>query len=392
MSTPQSTLPPTTDPTSRRRRRWPVVLVGVLILVAGFVIATALISAPYTALVPGDAQPVSSLITVPKDRDHPIKGSLLLTDVGVQSLKYIEYYWLKIFSNRDNTIVPTGEVTYNLPSSEFDAQGTVDMAESQLTAKSVALRQLGYPIPMHDVGVTIYVIDPSSPAWGKLQVGDVVTAIDGVPTTNPTALQDAVRAHQPGDTIAIRVGSVAQPTPGHDVSVRLGAISSNHKKVAFLGIGDLKVPVAGMGTQPVYDFPFPVSINSDNIGGPSAGLAWTLGILDKLSGGDLTGGRIVAATGTIRPDGSVGDVGGVQQKTVAVNRAGATVFFVPQPELTVAKAMAGPNLRVFAVQTLAQALTDLEHLGGTLGAAATGPPSGPDGHSVPTDWQESPWS
>ncbi len=128
---------------------------------------------------------------MPHDRAHPIHGKVLLTDVGVQTLHYLEYYWLKIFSNPANQIVPTGELTYNLPESEFVAQGKVDMAESQLTAKSVALRQLGYAVPMRDVGVTIYVIDPSSPAWGKLQVGDVVTSIDGVPTTSPTALQSA---------------------------------------------------------------------------------------------------------------------------------------------------------------------------------------------------------
>jgi len=151
-----------------------------------------------------------------------------------------------------------------------------------------------------------------------------------------------------------------------------------------------------MGTQPVYDFPFPVSINSDDIGGPSAGLAWTLGILNSLSGGRLTGGRIIAATGTIRPDGSVGDVGGVQQKTVAVERAGATLFLVPLTsthyELKIARSMATPGLKVMEVGSLSQALTDLEHAGGHLGDAAKGPPPGPDGHSVPTDWKDSPWS
>jgi Lon-like protease len=396
MSTSQSTLPPTTDPTSTRRRRWPVVLVGALILVAGFVIATSLITAPYTELVPGDAQPVSNLITVPHGRAHPIQGKVLLTDVGVQTLHYLEYYWEQIFSAPANTIVPTGELTYNLPESEFVAQGKVDMAESQLTAKSVALRQLGYSVPMRDVGVTIYVIDPSSPAWGRLQVGDVVTSVDGVPTTSPVALQNAVRTHQPGDTVTIRVGSIADPTPGRDVSVRLGSITSNHTKVGFLGIGDPAVPFQGMGTQPAYDFPFDVSINSDGIGGPSAGLAWTLGILNTLGGGNLTGGRVVAATGTIRPDGTIGDVGGVQQKTVAVERAGATLFLVPQTpthaELKIARAMATPGLKVMEVSSLAQALTDLEHLGGNLDPAATGPPAGPDGHGVPTDWQDSPWS
>ncbi len=396
MSTSQTTLPPSTDPSTRPRRRWPVVVVALLILIAGFVIATSLITAPYTELVPGDALPVSSLITVPPGRGHPIHGKVLLTDVGVQNLHYLEYFWGKIFTNPDNTVVPTGEVTYNLPQSEFDAQGTVDMAQSQLTAKSVALRQLGYPVPMRDVGVAVYVVDPTSPAWGRLQVGDVVTSIDGTPTTNPTELQNAVRAHQPGDTITLRVGSIAQPTPGHDVSVRLGSITSDHKKVAFLGIGEPGVPLAGMGTQPEYDFPVNVSINSDDIGGPSAGLAWTLGILNSLGGGNLTGGRIVAATGTIRPDGTIGDVGGVQQKTVAVERAGASVFLVPETpdhsELTLARSMATPGLKVMEVGSLSQALTDLEHLGGKLGGAAQGPPPGPDGNSVPTDWQNSPWS
>ena len=367
-------------------------LVAVLIAVAAFVIATSLISAPYTELVPGDALPVAGLITVPHGSGHPINGKVLLTDVGVQSLHYLEYYYAKLFPSRDNSIVPTGEITGNLPESEFIAQGVVDMEESQLTAKSVALRQLGYAVPERDIGVTLYVIDPGSPAWKSLQVGDVVTSIDNVPTTNPVALQNAVRAHQPGDTVTIRFGSIANPTPGHVVSVRLGSITSGNKKVPFLGIGDPSTPIAAMGTQPQYDFPFPVSINSDDIGGPSAGLAWTLGILNTLSGGDITGGRIVAATGTIRPDGTVGDVGGVQQKTVAVDSAGATVFLVPEPELSTAKSMARPNLKVFAVGTLGQALSDLEHLGGKLGPAAKGPPPGPDGHSVPTDWQNSPWS
>ncbi len=364
----------------------------VLVLVAGFVAVSSLTTAPYTELVPGDALPVSSLITVPPGRGHPIRGKVLLTDVGVQSLRYLQYFYIRLFPNRVNTVVPTGALTSNLPESEFNLQGTVDMAESQLTAKSVALRQLGYAVSERDVGVTIYVIDPQSPAWRTLQVGDVVTSIDGTPTTNPQALQDAVRAHQPGDTVTIRVGSITAPTPGHDVSVRLGSITVDHKKVAFLGIGDPSSQIAPMGTQPAYDFPFPVSINSDDIGGPSAGLAWTLGILNALGGGELTGGRIVAATGTIRPDGTVGDVGGVQQKTVAVEEAGASVFLVPDPELATARAMATPGLKVMAVGSLSQALSDLERLGGKLGDAAKGPPPGPDGHGVPTDWQQSPWS
>jgi PDZ domain-containing protein len=364
----------------------------VLAVVAAFVIGSSLISAPYTELVPGDALPVASLITVPPARDHPLHGRILLTDVGVQSLRYIQYFYLKLFPSRDSTIVPTVDLTSHLPVSEFTLQGIVDMQESQLTAKAVALRQLGYSVPEHNVGVTIYVIDPNSPAWRSLKVGDVVTSIDGTPILNPLALQTAVRSHQPGDTVTIRVGTIAHPTPGRSVSVRLASIVVNHKKVPFLGIGAPGVAISAMGTQPEYDFPVPVSINSDNIGGPSAGLAWTLGILNKLGGGSLTRGRTVAATGTIRPDGTIGDVGGVPQKTVAVNHAGATVFLVPLPEFATAQALAGPHLKVFAVQSLGEALTDLQRMGGKLGSAGIGPPAGPGGHSVPTDWKHSPWS
>ena len=367
-------------------------MAGILGALAALVIASSLISVPYAALSPGDAVPVAPLISVAAGHGHPVRGKILLTDVEVSNdLKLIDYIAAQLDPNDD--VVPIGALTCNLPVSEFDLQGTVDMEESQMTAHAVALRQLGYSVPERDVGVTIYVIDPGSPAWRSLHVGDVVTAIDGTPTTNPKALQDAVRAHHPGDVVNLQVGTITAPLPGRTVQVHLSSTVENHRRVAFLGIGDPQANcVAPMGTQPAYDFPFSVSINSDQIGGPSAGLAWTLGIINSVSGGELTGGRTIAATGTIRPDGSVGDVGGVKQKTVAVERAGARVFFVPPPELKVAKSMATRSLTVYAVSSVRQALHDLQHLGGHLGIATTGPPSGPGGHSVPTDWQSSPWS
>src|ERR1019366_8350476 len=103
-----------------------------------------------------------------------------------------------------------------------------------------------------------------------------------------------------------------------------------------------------------------------DIGGPSAGLSMTLGIIDKLSGGDLTGTRIVAATGPIDAAGNVGDVGGVPQKTIAVERAGATVFFVPPQEYKNALSKDTPQLHVYAVSTLDQALRILKRLGGKI--------------------------
>jgi PDZ domain-containing protein len=119
-------------------------------------------------------------------------------------------------------------------------------------------------------------------------------------------------------------------------------------------------------TQQDWQFPVKVSVHTQNIGGPSAGLAMSLGIIDKLSSGRLTGGRVVAATGTIDQNGNVGDVGGVAEKTIAVERAGATVFFVPKVELKTAEAKASPRLHVYAVSNLDQVLRILQRLGGSV--------------------------
>jgi Lon-like protease len=386
MSTSEITLPPAVVAAARRRRRGPMIWLAVgIVLVALFIVAS-IVTVPYDELVPGQAQAVSRLITVPPGKGHRLHGQVLLTDVGlIENLHAIALIpaWL----DSDATLVQTSELTGNLPEAEENEQGTVDMAESQLTAESVALRQLGYSVPERDAGATVYALDPGTPGYRALTVGDVITAVDGVTTPNPDALIAAIRSHLPGQRITLQVGSIAHPTSGRAVSLRLASGRENGKVVPLVGI-------IAMGTQPVYDMPFRIAINSDQIGGPSAGLAWTLGIINSLSGGDLTGGRSIAASGTIDPDGGIGDVGGVAQKTVAVERAGATVFFVPDfpDSIDAAQSKATANLKVFPVSSLGQVLRDLRSLGGHLGRASAGPPPGPSGHAVPNDWQESPWS
>ncbi len=391
MTTSEVALGPTPTVRLRRRRRWPKVVATVVVVIAALLIASSFVHVSEYALVPGDATPVSPLIKLPPAQEHALHGRVLLTDVGVNTnLTLLGLFGAWISS--DTTIVSSEQLTGNLPVSEFDAQGTVDMEESELTAEAVALRQLGYPVAEQDVGVTVYVIDPGSPAWRSLHIGDVITSLNGAPTTNPSLLQAAVRKHQPGDEVTLQVGSISHPTPGHAVSIRLGKTVANGATIPFIGIGDPNTQIPGLGTQPSYQLPFAVHINSDQIGGPSAGLAWTLGIIDSLSGGGLTGGRTIAATGTIHPDGTIGDVGGVRQKTVAVERGGASVFFVPDVEVPTAQSMASGGLKVYGVSSLQQALHDLQQLGGSLGSASSGPPAGPSGHSVPFDWQDSPWT
>lgn len=390
MTTSDATVAP--PPTrSARRRRWPwVVSVAVLVLAMAALVADH-VPLSYYAEVPGVAQPVTGLITVPAARDHRLHGSLLLTDVGVEPVTALSYLF-DLFG-KATTLVPTSDLTGGLPTSEFDAEGTVEMQEAQATAEAVALRQLGYAVPERDVGVTLFAIIPGTPAYQKLHVGDVIASLDGTPTTNPAALVAAIHQHRPGQVVDLQVGTVAHPTVTHQVQVTLAGQRQNGVLEPILGIPYSQARDAdGMGTQAVYSMPVPLSLSSDGIGGPSAGLAFTLGILDRLAGGDITGGRIVAATGTIDPDGSVGEIGGLPQKTVAVERAHASVFLVPAAQVAQARAAASPGLTVLGVSTLQQALNDLRRLGGHLGAAANGPPAGPAGHQVPAQWPSSPWS
>jgi PDZ domain-containing protein len=132
------------------------------------------------------------------------------------------------------------------------------------------------------------------------------------------------------------------------------------------GISGVGTSFLGVGLEDgnSYRLPAKVSINTANIGGPSAGLAMTLTLIDKMSRASISGNQPIAATGTIDVFGNVGDVGGVAEKTVAVQRAGAKYFFVPQVEVATAKAAAQPGLKIIGVTTLAQALRDLRALGG----------------------------
>ena len=200
----------------------------------------------------------------------------------------------------------------------------------------------------------------------------MITAVNTTPVTTDCSLIDALHGLTPGQRVALKVEDSSINGVGDFVngpivtkSVTLG---TPPKGLVDTGCGTPTKPTAYLGIQPQtqqdWHFPVKVTVHTQDIGGPSAGLAMTLGIIDKLSSGRLTGNRIVAATGTIDQDGNVGDVGGVAEKTVAVERAGATVFFVPTVELKAAESKATPQLHVYAVNNLDQVLRILERLGG----------------------------
>ena len=204
-----------------------------------------------------------------------------------------------------------------------------------------------------------------TPAAASLNPGDVVVAADGKPIQLSSELVDVIGAHQPGDIVTLDVQR--SPDQTDTVNVQLVARPDDPSK-AMLGVSLETFRLR-------YEFPFDVQIDSGAVGGPSAGLAFTLGVIDVLTPGSLTGGQRVATTGTMDPSGAVGPVGGVEQKTISVRRAGATLFLVPSSEYDEAKKYAG-DMRVESVDTIDDALRVLTTIGGGTTAVEQAAPAG----------------
>ncbi len=369
-------LPPPLPPpaVAGRRRIWPTVLsiVVVVVIVAGLIANH--ISVNYYVITPGDATPVAQFIDVPAAENHPLTGTILLTDVYVAELNALNYLRFRYFDSNNEIISGTELLGPTPDEGQFLDQGYLQMAQAQSFATAAALSRLGYTVTSTNVGALVYGIAPGSPAASTLHVAQVITAVNATPVTTDCSLITALHGLTPGTKAVLTVeessiNSVGDFVKGPTVtkSVTLG---TPPKGLVDTGCGAPTKPTAYLGIQPQtqqdWQFPVKVTVHTQDIGGPSAGLAMTLGIMDKLSSGRLTGNRIVAATGTIDQDGDVGDVGGVAEKTIAVERAGATVFFVPSVELKTAESKATPQLHVYAVSNLNQVLRILKSLGGSV--------------------------
>jgi Lon-like protease len=317
---------------------------------------------------------VASFITVPPKLDHPLNGTILLTDVIETQLSALTYLQERYFSSVAQVYSAGQLIGSSTPADQYVDQGYLQMSQAQSDATTAALTHLGYTVSQRNAGVLVYGIPNGTPASHVLKVSEVVTAVNGTATLTPCALVNALHGLVAGTSATLTVEAssigpsgafVAGPTVQRTIT-----LGTPPKNSVDTGCGPPTRPTAYLGIeteqQIAWDFPVKVSVHTADIGGPSAGLAMTLGIIDKLSGGDLTGKRTVAATGTIDPQGDVGDVGGVPQKTIAVERAGATVFFVPPQEKKAALSKATPQLHVYAVSSLDQALRILKRLGGTM--------------------------
>jgi len=343
-------------------------------------------------LVLPDGSPCAR-IEVPKSLAHAPSGQLFMVDVDVGQATAGEFLLGKLglldSVYRGDQLIPAASYTGGASQAQVQCADTAQMTGAQQDAPVAALRRLGYSVKEVDRGALVAQVDPRTPAAAAgVACNDTITAFDGRPVHTAQDLIDDIHTSKPGDTVALtRVSASTRGRPvtrtvrttltstaaaarrSGDRTTGKGA-TGERTNVAFLGIGTI--------TDVTYQTPFNVTIDAGDIGGPSAGLAFTLGVIDMVAGGHLTGGHRVAATGAIDPNGNVGDVGGVAQKTIAVERAGATAFIVPKSDYAAAESEAGGRLHVYPVTTLDQALADLSARGGTVPPpdfAASHPPA-----------------
>ena len=314
-------------------------------------------------------------LEVPANFAHEISGNVFMVDVYVGQATPLDYLRSRLgpvgVLEQGTQLVPRKEVLGSTPQSQLLCQDNQQMQSSTSSAAVVAIRRLGYKVTENDLGAQLYQIQPgTAAAIAGLHCGDLVTSIADKPVHTSQDLVNILHTYKPGDQVSV----TAERTDGQGAKKTL-TVSAHLTGTPPLGNQPANPQKAFLGViaqdDTTFSFPFGVNIDVGNIGGPSAGLALTLGLLDVLSGGQLTGGHKVAATGTIAIDGTVGDVGGVAQKAVAVRNAGAQVFLVPPPELKAALSKAR-GMKVYAVSTLQQALNDLQALGGHVPAPSSG--------------------
>jgi len=337
-------------PADGRNSRWPAVL-GILGLIVGIAaIAAAFVPLPYRIISPGDATPVSDVVEIHGTKTYAHRGEFLFLTVSVSNRDPSVYRFLTAKLDGDSQIVGRDEILGHGSQRENNQINRRLMDESEVTAKKVALERLGYNVPVHGEGALVAQLMKDAAVRGQIRAGDVITEADGHPITVADELGPIVRRHRPGEPVKLVVRAGTPRT----VTVTTG---ENAQHQAFLG-------VAVFTKNLKYDFPVDVQIDPGPVSGPSAGLSFTLTIIDELTKGNLAGGKQVAITGTIEPDGTVGEVGGVAQKAVTARRAGAVLMIVPTSEVAEARRHAGSSMKVVGVKTLEDALRALRAVGG----------------------------
>ncbi|MFE7133765.1 PDZ domain-containing protein [Streptomyces sp. NPDC057638] len=346
-------------------RRTVTMLASTLMFIALLCVGV-LIPVPYAEMSPGPTvntlgnaggEPV---LRISGRKTYPTTGHLNMTTVRVTGADYkmnlVEtvYGWLA----HDNVVVPR-ETIYPEGTTEEEStqENAEEFSQSQESAKVAALKELGIPVQSRIIVSTVV---KDTPAEGRLHAGDVIKAVDGTAVKAPEDVAKLVRKHRPGQKVVFTIipakeaaaAEKARREPTTTEQVTLTTAKSPSGGQAIVGIQ--------AGTD--HTFPFTIDINLADVGGPSAGLMFALGIVDKLTPGNLTGGAFVAGTGTIDDAGEVGPIGGIEMKLVGARKAGARYFLTPSDNCAAAAADIPEGLRLVKVDTIADATDSLEKI------------------------------
>ena len=354
------------------RRLWwalPILTVAWIGLVT--IIAASLTPLKLWELAPGSAEQVSNRLSfdkaaLSKVMRYPAKTPVLFVTAFGSKLTALDAF----AGTLDNDVdVQTYKERYGTSTpTEQQRLGYQSMTTAKQIAEYVAYTRLGLDASFVYGDIIIEELvclenpGPMS-ACKQLQLGDTITTLDGEPTPTLLDLAPLMADKKPGDIVTLTIKPANLPE---------GSSLEDVKRIQLIADPDTPTrPIIGFipADTRTVQLPFEVDIDTDQIGGPSAGLAFTLALLDELTPGDLMGGVKVAATGTIEEDESVGAIGALAQKAVAVKAAGAKVFLVPkgqsEEELADARRAAGPSVRIEPVADLTEALAILESLGGS---------------------------
>ncbi|WP_354642245.1 PDZ domain-containing protein [Kitasatospora camelliae] len=343
-------------------RRSATMLAATLLLI-GLLCVSVLLKVPYTEMSPGPTYNTlgqqektgEPVITITGHESYPAAGNLNMTTVQVTGAKYQPSLisavvgWL-----RDDVLVVPHDNVYPKGQTDQEAQkqNAEEFASSEDSAKTAALNQLGIPVGTE---VIVSSVVAGGPSEGKLHAGDQIVAVDGQRTTGQGSVAELVTKHQPGETVVFtvvpRAKASATPNPADETTVPITTGRATDGR-AIVGI----MP----GTDHTY--PFKIDIGLQDVGGPSAGLMFALGIIDKLTPNDLTGGTFVAGTGTITDNGQVGPIGGIRMKLIAARDKGAQYFLTPADNCDDAGKATPSGLTLVKVENLDGALKALEKI------------------------------
>ena len=342
-------------------------LASTLMLIA-LLCAGVFIKVPYSEMSPGptvntlDEHNGEPVLQISGRKTYPADGHLNMTTVRVTSADYrmnlVEavYGWLA----HDSKVVPHDTL---YPDGKTEQQSTQENAEefsqSQESAKVAALKELHVPVQSW---VIVSTVVKDSPAEGRLHAGDVIKDVDGTAVKAPDDVAKLVTRHKPGEKVVFTI----VPAKEQAAAEKANKPATKTEKITITTRTSddegAKRAIVGIAAGTDHTFPFTIDIKLADVGGPSAGLMFALGIYDKLTPGSLTGGKFVAGTGTIDDDGKVGPIGGVEMKTVGARSKGAQYFLTPADNCAAAAKDTPNGLTLIKVSTIDDALGALKDL------------------------------